>query len=172
MIPANLLQCGDASTLHTAALQAIQDPAMAALKDRPSLVPPPPTSAHPHPLPPPLNALAASAQPDSAASAARGRANYASLGQIRTKPGRADAPPSVSLSCSDKLGAWCALGLGGGLLHGLVEPVYLSGVVVGGIEDGEGEKMLGRAEVAAEVRRALWGRLEDLEGKPTCLDSD
>lgn len=33
----------------------------------------------------------------------RGRGYFASLGAVRTKPGRADSPPTLSKSCSDKL---------------------------------------------------------------------
>ena len=29
---------------------------------------------------------------------------------LRTKPGRADAPPTRAMSCSDKLAAWAVLG--------------------------------------------------------------
>lgn len=33
----------------------------------------------------------------------RGRGYFAALGAVRTKPGRADSPPTLSKSCSDKL---------------------------------------------------------------------
>ncbi|KAF8974701.1 hypothetical protein BDZ97DRAFT_1774944 [Flammula alnicola] len=36
-------------------------------------------------------------------AASRGRDNYARLGVLRTKPGRADSPPTLCMSCSDKI---------------------------------------------------------------------
>ena len=60
-------------------LAAAQDPIMAALKD----------SAPPIPLP--------------SGVTSRGRDNYSLFGVLRTKPGRADSPPTRCLSCSDKL---------------------------------------------------------------------
>lgn len=43
--------------------------------------------------------------------------------QICKKPSRADAPPTTAFSCSDKLGRWQWLGVQGGRLAGLFEPV-------------------------------------------------
>jgi tRNA-specific adenosine deaminase 1 len=104
--------------------------------------------------------------------AARGRSGYANLGAVRTKPGRRDAPASISFSCSDKIGAWCALGLQGGLL-GRFAPVHLDYIVVGGVavppsEDGEAW----RDRIRREVERAVFGRLEGVAGTFAAKDVD
>ncbi len=88
----------------------------------------------------------------------RGRNGYEAFGKLRTKPGRADSQPSISLSCSDKIASWCVTGLNGGLLSspverlhepsslsskidldlkvdGMFQPIYLTGMVVGGVEE-------------------------------------
>ncbi|BEJ15323.1 hypothetical protein CspHIS471_0410900 [Cutaneotrichosporon sp. HIS471] len=126
------LPCGDASTLHTAAHQ--DDAAASSYKGGLEEV---------------LSAVE---------GAARGRSGYANLGAIRTKPGRRDAPASISFSCSDKIALWCALGLQGGLLE-CFAPVYLDHIVVGGViptSQGEGW----RETIRHEVERAVYGRLE------------
>lgn len=41
--------------------------------------------------------------PSNPTSLLRGRGYFAALGAVRTKPGRADSPPTLSKSCSDKL---------------------------------------------------------------------
>jgi tRNA-specific adenosine deaminase 1 len=106
----------------------------------------------------------------------RGRNGYTNFGAIRTKPGRTDSQISISMSCSDKLASWCALGLQGALLSEIFEPVYLDGVVVGGVEedapDGWGrEGMEWRDVIRDEVKRALYGRLECIESKSTSHSS-
>ncbi|KAL7409970.1 adenosine deaminase/editase [Mrakia frigida] len=128
---------GDASTLHLAKLQETQDPAMAALKDASA-----PSSFVP-------------------GSLARGRDGYLNFGACRTKPGRADSPPTTSMSCSDKLASWTLLGMQGALLSTLFEPVYVSTLVVGEIE-GCVESLGGKEweeVVQAEVSRAVGGRV-------------
>ncbi|EIW72128.1 hypothetical protein TREMEDRAFT_25467 [Tremella mesenterica DSM 1558] len=127
------LPCGDASTLHTA---LHQPPEMATLK---SLAPLPPMTG-----------------------TSRGRNGYTSFGTLRTKPGRADSIPTISMSCSDKMASWCILGLQGALLSSLFQPVYIDHVVVGGTEpplhrNGDEEW---EGKIRAEVERALYGRLE------------
>ena len=97
-------------------------------------------------------------------SAVRGRNGYENYGAIRTKPGRADSPPTISFSCSDKIATWSVLGLQGALLEPLFEPVYLTGVVVGGVQEtGPKEEML-RKLIKPEIQRAIWGRIEKMEG--------
>ncbi|CAD6937586.1 unnamed protein product [Tilletia laevis] len=61
----------------------------------------------------------------------RGRTNEATLNILRTKPGRAHSIPAISLSCSDKLASYVALGVQGSLLLALLEPTVPSIFVVG-----------------------------------------
>lgn len=57
---------------------------------------------------------------------------------LRTKPGvfycliqgRRDAPPSISMSCSDKILLWNALGIQGAFLSRWLTPVFLSSMVI------------------------------------------
>lgn len=138
-------QCGDASTLHTAAHQ----PADAAEAFK--------TEA----------ARRAATEQDTAApvEAVRGRNGYENYGAIRTKPGRPDSPPSISFSCSDKIATWTVLGLQGALLSRLFEPVYLDHIVIGGVELPEGQNEdEWHATVVAEAERALWRRVEGISG--------
>ncbi|KAJ3357791.1 tRNA-specific adenosine deaminase 1 [Entophlyctis luteolus] len=72
----------------------------------------------------------------------RGRNDYARVGVLRTKPGRADAEMSLSMSCSDKLAKWNAVGISGAFLSLLAAPVYLDGIIVGDLFD---EQALRRA---------------------------
>ncbi|SNX83657.1 related to tRNA-specific adenosine deaminase 1 [Melanopsichium pennsylvanicum] len=83
-----------------------------------------------------LQALTKMGQP--ANGVVRGRASSTNLestssaGSLRTKPGRPDAPPSISMSCSDKIALWNAprIGIQGSLLSGLLEPVYIHSVTM------------------------------------------
>ncbi|THU86121.1 hypothetical protein K435DRAFT_783003, partial [Dendrothele bispora CBS 962.96] len=87
-------------------------------------------------------------------SATRGRDNYSLYGVLRTKPGRADSPPTLCMSCSDKIAAWNVLGIQGALGSSFLEPLYLNEVVIGEVP----EQM--RGVVKEDCERALWGRLD------------
>ncbi|WVF67312.1 hypothetical protein IAT40_002063 [Kwoniella sp. CBS 6097] len=107
---------------------------------------------------------------------ARGRNGYTSLSTLRTKPGRPDSIPSISMSCSDKLASYSVLGLQGALMTNLYhQPIYLDGIVIGGVDvadhfgegDGDGsavDEQAWRTRIKGEVERALWVRLEGMQG--------
>lgn len=104
-------------------------------------------------------AAAPSAGGSSAVS--RGRAAQAGArGQLRTKPGRPDSPPSISMSCSDKIALWAAVGVQGSLLSAVLEPVRISSVTVsdGAVAaigcDGELHALL-RDDCARSLNRAV-----------------
>lgn len=121
---------GDASTCT---LASAQDPTMAALKN------------------------SSIWQPLASGTAARGRDNYALLGVLRTKPGRADSPPTRSMSCSDKIAMWSVIGIQGALGTNMFGAVYISDLIIGGVLSND------QASVMKDCERAFWGRLE---GKP------
>lgn len=68
----------------------------------------------------------------SSTSVLRGR-NFSSSSHthIRTKPGRPQAEPSISMSCSDKIACWTMMGFQGTLLYALIGKVYIQSYVVG-----------------------------------------
>lgn len=146
--------------LHTA---AYQDPEVAVTKavSTPPITP----DVRCAPIPPTIS------------HAVRGRNGYENFGAVRTKPGRADSTPTISLSCSDKIATWSVLGLQGALLDTLFEPIYLTGIVVGGIthDPPPGWSGVGkpgrswRGVIKREIERALWGRLGSLIGQPVSV---
>ena len=88
----------------------------------------------------------------------RGRDNYALLGVLRTKPGRADSPSTTCLSCSDKIARWNVLGIQGALGSRLLSPLYLSTIVIGEVPPET------RETVREDCERAFWARLGDING--------
>ncbi|KAI9916475.1 hypothetical protein PsorP6_016808 [Peronosclerospora sorghi] len=79
------------------------------------------------------------------------------VGIARVKPGRSDLPPdkqTLSMSCSDKLAKWIALGLQGSLLLQWFEPLYLTSIVV---SEDDRAKSVTNQEHALE--RAVCARL-------------
>nr|GAT53807.1 tRNA-specific adenosine deaminase 1-like [Mycena chlorophos] len=139
--------CGDASM---GLLAATQDEEMAALKSTPSSLP------------------SSISSTNTSTSISRGRNNYTLLGVLRTKPARADAPSTASMSCSDKIAAWTFLGVQGALGARFFNrrPVYVDEVLVGvdlpsavGVKEREELKRM----VGVDCERALVGRLKGVE---------
>ncbi|KAG1753675.1 adenosine deaminase/editase [Suillus paluster] len=125
--------CGDASMRF---LAIFQDEEMAALKDASVFAPLPPNIA------------------------CRGRDNYSLFGVLRTKPGRADSPQTLSLSCSDKIARWNALGIQGALGSAFFHPIYLTRIIIGEVPQDLHDV------VKSDCERAFWGRLQDISGLP------
>jgi tRNA-specific adenosine deaminase 1 len=88
----------------------------------------------------------------------RGRDNYALLGVLRTKPGRADSPITSCMSCSDKIARWNVLGIQGALGSRFLEPLYLAAIVIGEVSPEM------REIVREDCERAFWSRLGDING--------
>ena len=65
---------------------------------------------------------------DARSSLMRGRNGYTRPSSLRTKPGRPDSFPAISLSCSDKICSWSVLGLQGALISNMRFSVPLSSV--------------------------------------------
>ncbi|KAJ3808753.1 adenosine deaminase/editase, partial [Lentinula aff. lateritia] len=123
--------CGDASTRF---LAASQDPQMAFRKD---------------------SAVMAHIE----GTTARGRDNYHLFNVLRTKPGRADSPPTLSLSCSDKIASWSWLGIQGAFGAKLSKGgIYIQKIIIGEVLPSRDVDLI--KIVKEDCERALGGRLE------------
>jgi tRNA-specific adenosine deaminase 1 len=89
---------------------------------------------------------------------ARGRDDYSLYGVLRTKPGRADSPPTSCMSCSDKIASWNVLGFQGALASLLFVPLYISAIVIGDVP----EPMIDT--IKEDCLRAFWKRIGCIKG--------
>lgn len=92
--------------------------------------------------------------------ASRGRDNYSLFGVLRTKPGRADSPQTLSLSCSDKIARWNVLGIQGALGSAFFHPIYFTKIIIGEVPPDLHDV------VKFDCERAFWGRLQEIHGLP------
>ncbi len=89
--------------------------------------------------------------------ASRGRDNYNRLGVLRTKPGRADSPPALSMSCSDKMARWSVVGIQGSFGSRFLEPVYLNEIIFGEVPEEEGIREIVREDCERALRERVVG---------------
>ncbi|KAJ2313366.1 hypothetical protein IWW51_001155 [Coemansia sp. RSA 2702] len=105
-------------------------------------------------------------------SVVRGHQGFDTLGALRLKPGRADSIPTLSLSCSDKIARWNALGVQGSLLASLIAPVYIASMVIGDLYNHASiDRALNRRTAAALADKELPGgyRANVCEIHPTAV---
>ncbi|WWC95184.1 hypothetical protein V866_002038 [Kwoniella sp. B9012] len=140
----SMLPCGDASTYYTSVHQSAEEASQWSVTD------------DDHSRPSNMGVI-------------RGRNGYTAISTLRTKPGRPDSIPSISMSCSDKIASWSALGIQGGLLANLFRPIYLDGIIVGGVErpaNTHGRQIDAyewEDKIKRELERSLCGRLESIK---------
>ncbi|TFY69454.1 hypothetical protein EVJ58_g395 [Rhodofomes roseus] len=85
-------------------------------------------------------------------AASRGRNNYSLHGVLRTKPGRADSPPTICMSCSDKIARWNVLGIQGALASEIISPLYIDSVTIGEVEPDMQDMVRADCERAFSLR--------------------
>lgn len=89
----------------------------------------------------------------------RGRDNYSLYGVLRTKPGRADSPPTICMSCSDKIARWNVFGIQGALASIIMHPVYIDSIVIGEVKPDMQDL------VRADCERAFSRRITEMTSK-------
>ncbi|EPE04649.1 trna-specific adenosine deaminase [Ophiostoma piceae UAMH 11346] len=96
-----------------------------------------------------------------------GRGYFSRLGTVRRKPGRGDAPPTLSKSCSDKMALRQCTSILGGLATPFVSPdsCYLKSVVLPATQYSEtGCRRCFSADVDADIGSDL-GRMAPVAGR-------
>jgi tRNA-specific adenosine deaminase 1 len=104
------------------------------------------------------NDTSSSISPSSQPSLLHGRGYFSALGQVRGKPSRPDAPPTLSKSCSDKLALKQSTSLLSSLTSLLISPqnAYLSSLILPSSQ---------YSEIACTRSFSSTGRLAPLQGK-------
>lgn len=146
---ATSLAGGDASMRY---LAASQDEEMARLKDS---------------SPPPVLDLA---NHTTSTGMCRGRDGYSHLGVLRTKPGRADSPSTICMSCSDKMAAWNVHGIQGALGSYILQPFYIDVIVIGDVPNGDSS--VHQRILQEDCERAFWDRVANVNGNPATAIKD
>lgn len=88
---------------------------------------------------------------------------YHVVGCVRTKPGRGD--PTLSVSCSDKILRWNCVGIQGALLSLLLDPIYLSSIIIGNDDSLYSEEALKRAVIDRNAE------VDEMNRRPLLLHS-